>query len=116
MMHRRWLPRGLKFLAFGLVAITLFGWVVMSLWNWLIPGLTGWHTLGFAQALGLLVLCRILFGRFGHRRWGPGGGAFGGPGWAHLSEEERERFRARFGARCGGRGDKREAAQTPSSP
>ena len=58
--------RILRFAAFGIAAVALFGWVVMSLWNWLIPGLTGWHTLGFPQALGLLVLCRILFGRFGH--------------------------------------------------
>lgn len=103
MLHRHGFARVLKFLVLGAVAASLFGWVVMSLWNWLVPGLTGWHTLGFAQALGLLLLCRILFGRFGRRRWGPGHG-HGGGRWAHLTEEERERFRARFAGRCGWRG------------
>lgn len=91
--------RVFRFVALGLVAVAIFGFVLMSLWNWLIPPLTGWHTLGFAQALGLLVLCRILFGGFGGR-WRHAGGR----GWARLSSEERERLRAQFGGRCGLRG------------
>ena len=35
---------------------------VMLLWNWLLPLLFGWHLITFWQALGLLALCRILFG------------------------------------------------------
>ena len=42
----------------------------MHLWNWLLPPLFGWRTLGFWQALGLLALCRILFGGLGGH--GPG--------------------------------------------
>ena len=45
--------------------VFLFGELVMHLWNWLLPALFGWHPIGFWQALGLLVLCRILFGGFG---------------------------------------------------
>jgi hypothetical protein len=41
------------------------GEIVMRLWNWLLPPLFGWHELTFWQALGMLVLCRILFGGFG---------------------------------------------------
>ena len=82
--------------AFGVLAIAIFGWVLMSLWNWLIPSLTGWHTLSFVQALGLLVLCRILFGGFGGR-WRHGGAV----AWSRLSAEERERFRGQFRGRCG---------------
>ncbi|MFA5909359.1 MAG: hypothetical protein WC815_11315 [Vicinamibacterales bacterium] len=37
----------------------------MWLWNWLVPGLFGLRQLGFWEALGLLALCRILFGGFG---------------------------------------------------
>jgi hypothetical protein len=91
--------RVLRFAAFGLLAVAIFGFLLMSLWNWLIPSLTGWHTLGFVQALGLLALCRILFGGFGGR-WRHAGGR----GWSRLSPEERERFRARFQGRCGWRG------------
>jgi hypothetical protein len=91
--------RVFRIVAFGLVAVAVFGFLLMSLWNWLIPSLTGWHTLGFIQALGLLVLCRILFGGFGGR-WRHGGGRR----WSRLSPEERERVRAEFRGRCGWRG------------
>jgi hypothetical protein len=81
----------------AIIGIPLFifvgGEVVMHLWNWLLPPLFGWKTLGFWQALGLLLLCRILFGGLGHG----GPGRHGGRGFRgrcrHMSPEERERFR-----------------------
>lgn len=36
--------------------------IVMFLWNTLIPGILGLATINFWQALGLLVLARVLFG------------------------------------------------------
>ncbi len=48
-----------------LLFIALGGEMVMRLWNWLLPPLFGWHQITFWQALGLLALCRILFGGFG---------------------------------------------------
>lgn len=96
-MHKKWL----WFLApVALVAfIGVGGWVVMSLWNWLLPALFGWKTIGFWQGLGLLALCRILFGGFGHH---------GGHGRRHchkpgpgdhrgrpFTPEEKEHFRER---------------------
>ena len=61
----------------AIIAIPLFlfvgGEVVKYLWNWLLPPLFGWRMLTFWQALGLLALCRILFGHHGgHRGFGPG--------------------------------------------
>ena len=49
------------------VFIVIGGEVVRLLWNWLLPPLFGWRTIGFWQALGLLALCRILFGGRGMR-------------------------------------------------
>jgi hypothetical protein len=50
----------------GLLAIpAIFSTVVMLLWNWLMPALFGLAPVGFWQALGILILCRILFGSFG---------------------------------------------------
>ncbi len=50
----------------ALLAIPLFIWIggelVMHLWNWLLPSLFGWRQITFWQAVGLLALCRILFG------------------------------------------------------
>ncbi|MDR0660594.1 MAG: hypothetical protein LBG19_07310 [Prevotellaceae bacterium] len=36
--------------------------VVMLLWNAIIPAVIGWSVINYWQALGLMVLCRILFG------------------------------------------------------
>jgi hypothetical protein len=70
------------------------GEVVMLLWNWLAPALFGLRQVTFWQALGLLALCRILFGGFGL-----GGGSQRSQRrrmdmrWEQLTPEERERFR-----------------------
>jgi hypothetical protein len=98
-----------KFLKAILVAICIAavigvaGWVVMSLWNWLIPALFGGPVLHFWQALGLLVLTRILVGRVGR---GPGHWGWRGRmrrDWQRMTPEEREKLRETFSRRCGGR-------------
>ena len=82
----------------ALLGILLFvavgGALVMLLWNWLLPQLFGWPEITFWQALGLLTLCRILFGGVGSRGYGRTGawGRTGGRG-EHMTPEERERFR-----------------------
>jgi len=81
----------------GILAIALFivigGEIVQQLWNWLLPSLFGWRQITFWQALGMLVLSRILFGGFG----GPRGPKFRD----RMSPEQRERFRQAMRARCG---------------
>ncbi|WP_437615550.1 hypothetical protein [Erwinia sp. V71] len=60
--HRRHPAKfALVFLAMAVVMTLL----VMSLWNALIPDLFGLKSISFWNALGLLVLCRILFGGMG---------------------------------------------------
>jgi hypothetical protein len=100
MSRKKWL---LRMAPLVLLAMTVFigvgGWVVMSLWNWLAPALFGFRAITFWQALGLLVLCRILFG---------GRGMHGGHSrsdarkrirerlaerWEKMTPEERERYR-----------------------
>ena len=69
------------------------GEVVMRLWNWLLPPLFGWRMLTFWQALGLLALCRILFGGLGHGGpRGPRGPRFRGR-CRNMTPGEQERFR-----------------------
>ena len=90
----------------ALLGMALFifigGEIVMHLWNWLAPALFGWRQIGFWQALGLLVLCRILFGGFGfgdahrshaRRRMEQR--------YEHLTPEEREQMRQRMRERFG---------------
>ena len=84
-----------------LVAIAALGAVVMLLWNAIIPALfTQVPGISYLQALGLLVLSRILFGGLrghggwrgrmhghrrahGHERWAK---------WQAMTPEEREQF------------------------
>jgi hypothetical protein len=99
-------------------AIVLFTWifgeVVMHLWNWLLPMLFGWRQITFWQALGLLVLCRILFGGWGghgsdhsrsRRRWADR--------WDRMTPEEREKFRQGWRSRCGDFGEPRSEIKQP---
>ena len=80
----------------GMVIFSVIGGqVVMRLWNWLAPELFGFRQITFWQALGLLALCRILFGGFGL-----GGGSTRSSSrrrmrerWEQMTPEERERFR-----------------------
>jgi hypothetical protein len=50
-------------LFFGTIAIivVLLGYPVMLLWNWLMPELFGLSEVTFWQAIGLNILCTILF-------------------------------------------------------
>ncbi len=74
-----------------LLFIAIGGVVVRELWNWLLPPLFGWPQITFWQALGLLALCRILFG---------GLGLHGSPR-SRMTPEGRERFRQRMRERFG---------------
>lgn len=75
--------------------------VVMCLWNALLPDIfAGVSPIGYWQALGLLVLSRILFGGLrgcGHRRWRERRQQ-----WESMSPEERARLKGRFGSRWAG--------------
>ena len=100
-MRKTWWIRGLKFALFGVLAIGLIGAAVMLLWNALLPALFGWPVIGLWQALGLLVLSRVLVGGLrGHGGHGHWRGRMMAR-WEQMSEEERERFRAGMGRRCG---------------
>lgn len=47
------------------IFVGIAGGVVMFLWNAIIPDVTGWKPLTYWQAVGLLVLFKILFGGLG---------------------------------------------------
>jgi hypothetical protein len=95
--------------------VAIFGEVVMHLWNWLAPALFGWHMITFWQALGLLVLCRILFGGFGsHGRHHRNGRRQMYERWENMSPEEREKLRQGFRGRCGNFGPRGNQPTEPA--
>ena len=83
-----------------LAAVALLGLAVMLLWNVVAPALfAGSRAIDYPHAIGLLILCRILFGGFrgrggwrGHRHWDK---------WAAMTPEERERILKARSAYCG---------------
>jgi len=100
-MKHFWLARMIKCAVMIAVVIAAISWAVMALWNHLLPGLFGWPAITFTQALGLLILSRILFGGFhGHRggRWHRQRRLF--ERWEQMTPEEREKVRAGLRNRC----------------
>jgi hypothetical protein len=76
-----------------LAALAGFGLITMLLWNNILPQLFHLPQISFWQAVGLLILSRLLFGfpahwsglhnhRMGHLR----------EKWEHMSPQEREEF------------------------
>lgn len=99
------------FLAPFILAAVVFGfsYIVMLLWNAVIPAITGFKLITFWQAMGLLVLSKILFG--GLRMGGGGPKAHWKQKWQGMSPEDRERLKAEWKQRCG-RGWRQASAET----
>lgn len=101
----------LLFPLFFIGFLLLGGWVVMLLWNAILPDVLSVKPLAYWQALGMLLLSRILFGNMGGPR-----GRWGKPArgeesywqmrrqrreqWLQMSESEREAFRDAWKSRC----------------
>ena len=87
---KRGFGRALIFGPLALAGFALFlflgSWVTMLLWNALMPAIFGLSVITWAQALGLLVLAKILFG----------GGRPGGPAGHFMRRHRRRHFRDRW--------------------
>lgn len=106
MMHtgNRHRPGRFFYLPLLLIAAALIiGAVVMLLWNAILPSLLNINSITYWQAVGLLVLCKILFGGFGPRRSG-GGPPFKRPywkdKWSNMSDDEKLKFKEEWRKRC----------------
>jgi Ca2+/H+ antiporter, TMEM165/GDT1 family len=118
-MKKLWIKKGFMFLFIIIAAVLAFGLVVMGLWNAILPAVIGVKAITFAQALGILVLSKILFGGFGGggRRWR------GGPAWkekmkqrwANMTPEEKEKFKAGWRNRCGDWQEKFDKTDAPGA-
>ncbi len=98
--------RFVKFAILGVAGVAALGAVILSLWNSLMPSIfPGLHEIGYFQALGLLLLARLLVGGLRgpggcrHRGHGCGGQGCHGGGCAKpaassspLSDSEREQL------------------------
>ena len=102
-MKTNWILRCIGISIAITIGVFLLGYVIMHLWNWLLPELfTNAQTIDYWQAMGILLLSKILFGGFHGRRCGGRCGHRGGywgsrwkSKWEGMSEEERAKFRSR---------------------
>jgi len=105
-MKKFWIKKALMIGLMIIAAILLFGAVVMGLWNAILPAVLGVKAITFMQALGILLLSKILFGGFR-------GGCRPGSGrewkqkmktkWETMTPDERDNFKSEWKNRCGGR-------------
>ena len=102
-MKKHWMVKGFELALLVTIVIAGFGQAVLQLWNWLMPSIFGLQRISFWQAVGLLGLCWILFGR----------GFLGGPSygghwrrrmrehWDQMTPEQRATFSKGLQGRCG---------------
>jgi hypothetical protein len=94
------------FIPFAVAALlALVSLVVMELWNNLLPAILHVGVITYWQAMGIFILCKILFG------FGKGGRGFGGPKpWMRhrieerfnqMTPEEKEKFKQKWNEKCG---------------
>ena len=65
-MKRYWMFKALRMVLFLATFVLLAGVAVMLLWNALVPAIFDGPQITWIQALGLLLLARILAGGRGH--------------------------------------------------
>jgi amino acid transporter len=97
-----WLKRAI-FVPIGIaVGILIFGSVVMLLWNATLPTVFGVHTITFWQAVGILILSKVLFSGFhirhGHHDFHQREKNIREK-WMNLSPEEKEKMRKQWWGR-----------------
>jgi Ca2+/H+ antiporter, TMEM165/GDT1 family len=87
-----------------LAAIALFSFIVMLLWNNILVATLHVSAITFWQALGILVLSKILFGGFGPWRRHDHRGHYWRKEmiekWKTMTPEEREQMKQQFRNRC----------------
>ena len=99
---QHWLKKLAWMIPLMALAILFFGGVMMWLWNWLIPDIFNGPTITFWQAIGLLIMGRLLTGLGGKggswthhekkKHWKEK--------WSSRSEEEKRALHEKYKNRC----------------
>src|SRR5690349_23176104 len=101
MKHGNRARRFFMVLIIAAAALSVFSFIVMTLWNAILPAAIHVSTITFWQALGILVLSKILFGGF-HGGWR--GGKWRADmheKWKNMTPEQKELFKQQLRTRCG---------------
>src|SRR5688572_6981874 len=109
MKRRFWFGKAVMILVFCTAFVMLFSYIVMRLWNGILPDVLGVRTISFWQAMGILVLSKILFSGFGgfHQKKEQFKNRFRQKmldKWEHMTPEEKQKFKDEWKNRCRGWG------------
>ena len=103
MEKKFWIKKIIGFIVMAIICLAILAYVVMLLWNGVLVKVVPVSMVSYSQALGILLLSKILFGGFK-----------GGWGsrykdhwkqkmehkWQQLSPEEREKIKEEWRNRC----------------
>ena len=92
--------RKFGFFIMAIVFAVAIGFVIMLLWNWLMPALFGLSTITYWQAVGLLILSKILFGSGWSKKSHPRHSHYWKKRfmnrWDNMCEEDRDKIKERL--------------------
>ena len=98
-----WARKIIMGIVIGTAAVFLMGLIVMNLWNAILPAVIHVSAITFWQAVGILLLSKILFGGF-RGGWGGGRGRQWkermNNKWQQMTPEEKDRFKQEWRNRC----------------
>ncbi|MFZ4400389.1 MAG: hypothetical protein ACOYO1_10170 [Bacteroidales bacterium] len=99
-----WIKRVI-FIPLAIVAgVFIFGSLLMFLWNSILPSVIGVGAITFWQAIGILLISKILFGSFksGHSHHKSHTHMYDmHMKWMQMNPDEREKMKAEWKGRCG---------------
>lgn len=98
------------FIVIPIAMLLVLPLLVMLLWNYIVTDIFSIKAISYGQAFGLLVLCRLLFGRFGFGKGPrpPFARPFFKDKMMNLTDEERSRIRQEWRKRSGKKDDETE--------
>ena len=103
-MDKFWVIKGIKILLMMALFLLFMGTVVMLLWNFLMPSVFNLPVLDLGQAIGLLILSRILTGGFrtgmiaSKEHWEHKKQSW--EKWSNMTPDERQRWKEDWRERC----------------
>lgn len=120
MKRRFWFGKAVLILVCITAFVMLFSFIVMSLWNAILPNVLGVKMITFWQALGMLVLSKILFSGFGgwHHKREHFKNRFRQKmlnKWENMTPEEKQKFKNEWKNRCGGWGGRFDEKSFPAN-
>ena len=120
MKRRFWFGKAVMILVFCTAFVMLFSFIVMSLWNGILADVLGVKLITFWQALGILVLSKILFSGFGgfHHKREHIKNRFRQKmmdKWEKMTPEEKEKFKDQLKNRCKGWGGRFNERNFPTN-